>query len=113
MINDLAWDAQRKGLSIHSELEPCSVLGDEAQLKQVVWNTMSSAIRFTPPGAIFVSVRHDANTANLSVLAASMGALMLSINLASAADRRPRTSISSHVQCRQPKCIALGFFAGR
>jgi len=67
VVSDLAWDAQRKGLSINSEWEPCSVLGDEARLKQVVWNLMSNAIKFTDQGAIFVSVRHDANMAILSV----------------------------------------------
>jgi len=44
--------AEAKGITLHSSLDPAAghVLGDADRLQQLVWNLLTNAIKFTPPG---------------------------------------------------------------
>ena len=59
---------------LHLDLEPAPARGDHVRLLQVVWNLMSNAIKFTPPGGrIDVRLERDGNDARLSVTDTGIG----------------------------------------
>jgi len=59
---------------LHIELDPAPSRGDHVRLLQVVWNLMSNAIKFTPPGGqIDVRLERDGNDARLSVTDTGIG----------------------------------------
>jgi PAS domain S-box-containing protein len=53
---------------------PVSIVGDPDRLQQVVWNLMSNALKFTPPGGrVTVAVGTDGDSAELRVTDTGMG----------------------------------------
>jgi PAS domain S-box-containing protein len=65
-----------KGLFLASEIPdiPCPVWGDPARLQQVIWNLLSNAAKFTPPGGtITVSVRRSGPLVLLEVIDTGIG----------------------------------------
>jgi signal transduction histidine kinase len=62
----LSFDARH--LRIEQHLEPVRIVGDPDRLRQVVWNLLSNAAKFTPEGGdIYIRVDRDTTTARLSV----------------------------------------------
>mgnify|MGYP000070026994 CR=1 FL=1 len=51
VIEDMRMNAEAKGLRlVVDDLASCTVLGDVARLRQVLWNVLSNAMKFTPAG---------------------------------------------------------------
>jgi signal transduction histidine kinase/ActR/RegA family two-component response regulator len=65
-----------KGLEIETTLheERVTVLGDPRRLQQVVWNLLTNAIKFTPPGGrIEIALARSDHTASVSVRDTGIG----------------------------------------
>lgn len=61
---------EAKGLHLHVDLRPevSIIIGDANRLQQVVWNLLSNATKFTPPGgSIQVRLEPDGGSARLTV----------------------------------------------
>jgi PAS domain S-box-containing protein len=68
--------ATAKGLLLMSEIPetPCPVWGDPARLQQVIWNLLSNAAKFTPPGGtITLGVRRSGPVAIVEVSDTGIG----------------------------------------
>jgi signal transduction histidine kinase len=60
--------AEHKGLYLHAnDIAPCAVMADESRMKQVVWNLLTNAVKFTDTGGIDVSVTETGGFAELTV----------------------------------------------
>jgi PAS domain S-box-containing protein len=71
---DLRMHAETKGLNlIADDLASVLVLADESRMKQVVWNLVSNAVKFTRQGTIELSVRTDGHYVELAVCDTGMG----------------------------------------
>lgn len=71
IAEDMRMRIEEKGVRlIADELESCIVMADEKRLRQVIWNLMTNALKFSESGEIVVRV---------SVDAASAGAAQLSV----------------------------------
>jgi two-component system CheB/CheR fusion protein len=71
-----ALSAGGRGIHVHLHiaLDPAAMIGDRVRLLQVVWNLMSNAIKFTPPGGeIEVRLEPDGDDARLSVMDTGAG----------------------------------------
>jgi two-component system CheB/CheR fusion protein len=69
-IGALQRDVEKKRISLDLALssEPLLVQGDPVRVKQIAWNLISNAIKFTPPGGrIAVRVTRDGNEARIDV----------------------------------------------
>jgi len=69
-IGALQRDVEKKRISLDLALssEPLVVQGDPVRVKQIAWNLISNAIKFTPPGGrIGVRVTRDGNEARIDV----------------------------------------------
>jgi PAS domain S-box-containing protein len=68
LVNDLRLQADHKKLRLTSaRLDPCTIQGDAARVKQIVWNLVTNAIKFTDTGVIDVSVSSENGHAVLTV----------------------------------------------
>jgi signal transduction histidine kinase len=50
-----------------SDIAPCIVMADESRMKQVLWNLLSNALKFTDAGSVDISVSHTDKVASLIV----------------------------------------------
>jgi signal transduction histidine kinase len=67
-IDSMKLSFEARQLRIDQELEPVRIVGDPDRLRQVVWNLLSNAAKFTPEGGdIYIRVERDSTTARLSV----------------------------------------------
>jgi PAS domain S-box-containing protein len=63
-------EAATKGIHVRraQTLEPIVVAGDPARVQQIIWNLMSNALKFTPPGGqVDVSLRRVGSRAEIAV----------------------------------------------
>ncbi|MDR5822524.1 ATP-binding protein [Caballeronia sp. LZ043] len=68
LVSDLRLQAEHKGWRfITSRMDRCVVQGDAARIKQIVWNLINNAIKFTEAGVIDVSVSAEGDKAVLCV----------------------------------------------
>ncbi|WGS50950.1 ATP-binding protein [Paraburkholderia sp. D15] len=57
VADDLRMHAEAKGLQlIADDLSSAMVLADESRMKQVIWNLVSNAVKFSPQGTVTLSV---------------------------------------------------------
>ncbi|WP_345817156.1 HAMP domain-containing sensor histidine kinase (plasmid) [Paraburkholderia sp. PREW-6R] len=60
--------AQHKGLQLHAaDISPCLVLADESRIRQVIWNLLANAVKFTDAGEVEVSVKATRDFAVMTV----------------------------------------------
>jgi signal transduction histidine kinase len=68
IVSDLRAEVERKGLVLLDEgLAACEMTGDESRIKQIVWNLMTNAIKFTDSGRIVVSLVSQGREALMSI----------------------------------------------
>jgi signal transduction histidine kinase/CheY-like chemotaxis protein len=75
-IDSIRPTAEARGVAIdrHFEAAPLSTTGDPDRLQQVVWNLMSNAVKFTPPGGtVTVTLRRDGTADELAVSDTGIG----------------------------------------
>lgn len=74
VVEDMRMHAQAKGLRlVANDLISVMVLADESRMKQVVWNLVSNAVKFSPQGTIELSVRCDGERVELAVRDSGIG----------------------------------------
>lgn len=74
VAEDMRMSAEAKGLQlIADDLASAMVLADESRIKQVVWNLISNAVKFTAHGSIELSVRASGEQVELAVRDTGMG----------------------------------------
>ncbi|WP_345813432.1 ATP-binding protein [Paraburkholderia sp. PREW-6R] len=74
VAEDMRMHAEAKGLQlIADDLASATVLADESRMKQVVWNLVSNAVKFTPQGAVELTVRAVGERVELAVRDTGMG----------------------------------------
>jgi signal transduction histidine kinase len=67
-IDSMKLSFEARQLRIDQQLEPVRIVGDPDRLRQVVWNLLSNAAKFTPEGGdIYIRLERDSTTARLSV----------------------------------------------
>jgi CheY-like chemotaxis protein len=75
VLDMCAEDAHAKGLKITSELRARKsiVNGDPARLRQIVWNLLKNAIKFTPAGGLVIIRTANLSTSRLTLQVADTG----------------------------------------
>lgn len=76
VLDAIASDATTQKLTLRSQLDPAasSILADPVRVEQIVWNLLSNALKFTPPGgAIEVRLTVDGNDGRLDVIDTGQG----------------------------------------
>ncbi|WP_144107488.1 sensor histidine kinase [Paraburkholderia sp. BCC1886] len=60
--------AQHKGLQLQAvDISPCLVMADESRIKQVIWNLLANAVKFTDAGDVEISVKATQDCAEMRV----------------------------------------------
>jgi signal transduction histidine kinase len=74
-LDTMSVAAMAKRISVETHMDPSlTVRGDGTRLRQVAWNLVSNAIKFTPEaGRIEIALRGDADIAELSVRDTGIG----------------------------------------
>jgi signal transduction histidine kinase len=68
VVEDMRKAAEHKGLALRAhDIAPCAVMADDNRMKQVVWNLLTNAVKFTDTGGIDVSVTEKDGFAELTV----------------------------------------------
>jgi signal transduction histidine kinase len=68
IVQDMRKPAEHKGIELRaSAISPCIVMADESRMKQVVWNILTNAVKFTDSGSVEVSVSEADGYAQMSV----------------------------------------------
>lgn len=68
VAEDVGKLAQQKNLRLHaSDIGHCIVMADESRIKQVLWNLLANAVKFTDTGEIHLSVKAVPGYAELTV----------------------------------------------
>ncbi|MFC6311515.1 PAS domain S-box protein [Paraburkholderia dipogonis] len=74
IAEDMRMHAEAKGLRlIADDLASATVLADDGRMKQVVWNLVSNAVKFSPQGTVELSVRADAECVEVAVRDTGLG----------------------------------------
>ena len=61
VVQDLSSNAEKKGLELtYSGVGPIDVMADKVRLKQILYNLVNNAVKFTDAGSINLSVRTEA-----------------------------------------------------
>jgi len=61
VVQDLSSNAEKKGLELtYSGVGPLDVIADKVRLKQILYNLVNNAVKFTDTGSINLSVRTEA-----------------------------------------------------
>jgi signal transduction histidine kinase/CheY-like chemotaxis protein len=75
-IESIRPTAEARGVAIDRRFESASLptMGDPDRLQQVIWNLVSNAVKFTPPGGtVAVTLRRDGESDELSVSDTGIG----------------------------------------
>ncbi len=73
-LEDVRPNIEAKGIAVDGRhIESCLVLGDESRLRQVIYNLLSNALKFTHEGKVEVSVGVVGENARLSVRDSGIG----------------------------------------
>lgn len=68
VAEDMHKQAQHKQIELRiGELAACSISGDESRMKQVVWNLLSNALKFTDAGSVEIGLSVVDGQARLTV----------------------------------------------
>lgn len=74
VADDMRMHAEAKGLRlIADDLSSGMVLADENRMKQVIWNLVSNAVKFSPQGTVTLSVRAEGERIELAVRDTGVG----------------------------------------
>lgn len=74
VAEDMRKAAGNKGLELHAaDIASCIVMADESRMKQVVWNLLTNAVKFTSAGKIDVSVTAVEGHAEMTVRDSGQG----------------------------------------
>ena len=73
----LLWEAQchAKGLAFHARLDDCpgTVVGDAARVRQIVFNLLANAVKFTERGSVTLAVSVDREAGTVQIAVADTG----------------------------------------
>lgn len=74
IVEDMRMHAEAKGLRlIANDLASAMVLADEGRMKQVVWNLVSNAVKFSPQGTVELTVHTSGERVELAVRDTGLG----------------------------------------
>ncbi|WP_370637516.1 ATP-binding protein [Cupriavidus sp. AU9028] len=68
VAEDIRVNAEARGITLVAQtLASCIVLGDESRLKQVIWNLLTNAVKFSEGGTVQIAVTASEEHAELTV----------------------------------------------
>ena len=65
-------EAKQVKLTTSVPMRPCVISGDEQRIKQVIWNFLSNAVKFTPPGGV-VNLNVDVEASQVRLVVSDTG----------------------------------------